>query len=335
MNETTSYYTELITRYLAGEASEEEMNQLVVWIGESADNELLFREMSLAANYIDEAVVEQSLDIEQAWRQLQQKTTGRARITLPLKAGKTRSIHWLRIASIAAVFLVVVMSVWVWDNLSSGPDWVTIAADGSRCPYKLPDGTLVVLNRGSLSYPEEFAANQREVTLSGEGWFEVAPDSASPFVVATGTLRLMVLGTKFYFDSQTAGEKATVVLEEGKVALYHIAREQDAVILAPGEKAAVAHDEITKTTNTNKNYIAWKTGRITFSNQPLSEVTEVLSKVYEKQIVLSNSALANCKLTADFDQASLDAILQIIATTLDLQVSYHNQTIVLSGKGCR
>lgn len=335
MNEPSSYYSDLIVRYLSGEASEEEMNRLASWLGESPDNELLFREMSLAASLTDAVAVDQTLDVEAAWADVRAKTTGRLLVAKPEEPALRRWTLPRRLTAIAAVLLVMIASVWIWQRVTAEPDRVTIAADGSRCPYKLPDGTLVVLNRGTLTYPEEFTESQRTVQLSGEGWFEVAHDSLHPFVVSSGSLRLMVLGTKFYFDSQTDGERATVVLEEGRVALYRETKETGAVVLERGERASVNADAITKSVNTNKNFIAWKTGRITFTNQPLSEVAEVLSKVYERQIVLSNSILANCRLTADFDQASLEAILQIIASTLDLQVEYHGQTVVLSGKGCR
>lgn len=61
----------------------------------------------------------------------------------------------------------------------------------------------------------------------------------------------------------------------------------------------------------------------------------MLSKVFEKNIVLDNTAVANCRLTADFDQQNLDTILEVISSTLDLTVSRHEMTIILSGKGCR
>ena len=63
----------------------------------------------------------------------------------------------------------------------------------------LPDGSRVWLNaESSLSYPGSFGGRERrEVTLQGEAYFEVAPDSLHPFVVETAALQTQVLGTSF------------------------------------------------------------------------------------------------------------------------------------------
>lgn len=50
----------------------------------------------------------------------------------------------------------------------------------------LPDGTKVCLNAGAiLDYPMKFSRNSREVTISGEAWFDVAHNKAKPFIVKT------------------------------------------------------------------------------------------------------------------------------------------------------
>lgn len=334
MNEPSTYYPNLIARYLSGEAGEGEMRELASWLKESADNEILFREMSIAANLVDAAAVERVVDADEEWRNFNDKIAKQPKLTVV--DGGTRSRFFLyRWQAVAAVFVALVVAVWALVRLTSGPDMITLTADGSRCPFRLPDGTLVVMNRGTISYPDKFASDQRFVELTGEAWFEVAHDSLHPFIVGAGDLRLKVLGTKFYIESKNEGGSASVVLDEGSVALYRESRKEEPLVLVPGDRATVSPDQMTKTVNTNPNYIAWKTGRISFNNEPLSEVAAVLSKVYEKNIMLGNSAMANCRLTADFDQLSLDAILQIVSSTLDLKVEKHGETILLSGKGCR
>jgi len=334
MNEPSTYYTDLIARYLSGEAGEGEMRELASWLKESPDNEILFREMSIAANLVDAAAVESIIVTDEEWKRFSRMTANEPKLAVEANSIRSRFM-FSRWTAVAAVFVVLVVSVWILARLASAPDMVTMTADGSRCPILLPDGSLVVMNRGSVRFPDKFTGDQRFVELTGEAWFEVAHDSLHPFVVGSGDLRLKVLGTKFYIESKNGGQSASVVLDEGSVALYRESDEHELLVLKPGEKASISPDQMTKSLNTNSNYIAWKTGRITFSNQPLSEVAAVLSKVYAKNIVLSNSTMANCRLTADFDQLSLDAILQIVSSTLDLTVERHGETILLTGKGCR
>src|SRR5579871_2979585 len=70
--------------------------------------------------------------------------------------------------------------------------------NGATSKITLADGTQVVLNAGSkLTYPEKFSGAQREVTLQGEGFFEVVRNEKMPFLVHAGKITVKVLGTKF------------------------------------------------------------------------------------------------------------------------------------------
>ena len=62
----------------------------------------------------------------------------------------------------------------------------------------LSDGTKVWLNADSkIKYPVSFGQDKREVSLRGEGYFEVAKDSARPFIMSTDKMDVKVLGTTF------------------------------------------------------------------------------------------------------------------------------------------
>ena len=58
------------------------------------------------------------------------------------------------------------------------------AVRGEKLLVLLPDGSRVWLNADSkLTYPEQFAKYNRNVTLEGEAYFEVARNEARPFIV--------------------------------------------------------------------------------------------------------------------------------------------------------
>ena len=64
--------------------------------------------------------------------------------------------------------------------------------------FRLSDGTVVWLNsRSTLRYPNKFSGTERRVELTGEAFFEVAPDESMPFIVNTDQYDIRVLGTKF------------------------------------------------------------------------------------------------------------------------------------------
>src|ERR1700730_1758658 len=63
---------------------------------------------------------------------------------------------------------------------------------------RLPDGSTVLLNKNSsLEYPENFNGNTREVTLIGEGYFDIQHNLEKSFIVQAGNVQTTVLGTAF------------------------------------------------------------------------------------------------------------------------------------------
>ena len=106
----------------------------------------------------------------------------------------------------------------------------------------LSDGTKVWLNADSkIKYPVSFGQDKREVSLRGEGYFEVAKDSTRPFIVSTDKMDVRVLGTTFDVNTYEDEGKSFVVLVEGLVEVS--AGKGESRIITPGYMAEVnMHD---------------------------------------------------------------------------------------------
>jgi ferric-dicitrate binding protein FerR (iron transport regulator) len=128
-----------------------------------------------------------------------------------------------------------------------------------------------------------------------------------------------------------------VVLTTGKVAVYYADKPEQKVILAPGERIEFpkANADFTKTVNTDENYMAWKTKKLVFSDQPLSNIVDQLNKVYHANISVSEPNLGDCRMTATFDHQELDAVLKVVEATLDVDIHKKGNTFVISGQGCK
>ena len=101
----------------------------------------------------------------------------------------------------------------------------------------LPDGTSVTLNHySSLSYPERFKSDNREVELSGEAYFEVSKDPKHPFIVQTETIDVQVLGTHFNVDAYQNNPDVKTTLLTGSVAVSNKSKSVR-MILKPNEIA--------------------------------------------------------------------------------------------------
>ena len=203
---------------------------------------------------------------------------------------------------------------------------------------KLPDGTSVTLNTGStLEYSKEFEKDKRLVKLKGEAYFNVSHDATKPFIIAADDIMVEVLGTKFYVNTNNTNGKVEIILTSGKVAVYHKDKPNERVILEPGEKIELSknQEESNKTINEDENYLAWKTKKMIFTDEPLAEIVQTLNKVYRSNIQLKNKNIANCKITATFDNQSLDAVLNVIEATVDVKINKTSEKIEISGIGCK
>ncbi|MDO9255844.1 MAG: FecR domain-containing protein [Bacteroidales bacterium] len=342
MNGNSTYYTDLITRYFSGETTEEELRLLSEWLKADPQNEQLFIQFKITWQLIERQKLNSSLNTDQEWTALQKKMgasvseipKGPKVITLNQKPAKSLASYW-KIA--ASVTILLAASFLLYFNLTKLQD-VVVAAQATNSVHVLPDGTVVSLHAGSeIKYASSFDSKKRKVELKGEAYFEVAHDISKPFVVASGDARVEVLGTKFNVISNTAAGTMEVVLTSGKVSAFFKRSPQKNVLLNPGEKAVLMVDQrlISKSTNTDPNYMAWKTKVLLFDNETLAQVLNTLQNVYQTPVTLADPALSECRVTASFDGQSLESVLQVIKETLDLQVKQNGKTIELSGKGCR
>ena len=152
----------------------------------------------------------------------------------------------------------------------------------------LSDGTKVWLNAASsLTFPASFTGAVREVTMTGEGYFEVAPDAAKPFIVKKGETEIRVLGTHFNIKAYDDEEKIQVTLLEGAV---EVSDEQASLRINPGEQAAVHKGTIAlrKTVNLDE-VMAWKNGKFYFEKASIKDVMRQISRWYDLDVEYKGS----------------------------------------------
>lgn len=148
----------------------------------------------------------------------------------------------------------------------------------------LSDGSRVWLNAGSsLTYPVAFTGSERQVRISGEAYFEIAPDPHKPFLVTKNGMEVQVLGTHFNINAydNAAGESSTTLLE-GAVRVKQGAQQ---VTLQPGQQArSGATIHVISNVNVNQ-VVAWKNGYFNFENMRLPDVMQQLEVWYDVSVV--------------------------------------------------
>ncbi len=187
----------------------------------------------------------------------------------------------------------------------------------------LEDGSIVWLNKNArLTYPKHFNEAKRKVSLKGEGFFDVAKNPDQPFVIGTDYATITVLGTSFNVNSNS--KTTDVSVATGKVQVESLTS-SDKVYLHPGFSASATLSKITQFETSNKNYLSWKTGIFTFNETSIEQAVQDLNKYYNKEIILKDEV--SCSLTANFDNADFNEILEIMQVTCDLRIESVNQQI--------
>jgi transmembrane sensor len=146
--------------------------------------------------------------------------------------------------------------------------------DGSR--MDVAGGSRVLLDRN----------NPRMVTLErGDALFHVRHDEARPFTVRSGKLEVRDVGT--VFNVTRDGSNFVVEVAEGEVLFQP---EQEAVALKAGAALSVREDRReVRVGRIEPNLVGgWRTGRLTFTDAPVSQVVRTVERLYGTKLVAND-----------------------------------------------
>ena len=191
---------------------------------------------------------------------------------------------------------------------------------GKRSSIELADGTKLWLNSGSRAiYPVVFKGKTREIFIEGEGYLEVAHDSARPFFVVTDQVKIEVLGTKFDISAYKEDDYISVVLVEGSVqaSIGHENR-----IMEPNQ--ILNYQKLTQKTSIEKTnvleYIAWKDGYMLCNKEQVKSITTKLSRYYDLEIHFEDTSLSSMTITGKLDlKSNYEDVLKVICATAPLE----------------
>lgn len=319
---------DILVKYLAGETEPHEVAMIEQWRKQSAENEKHFRQLETLWKGSEGLKASQSVNVDAAWSRV------RSRMDKPVK-GRVVNLgtRWLAAAS---VILLLGVGIFLFNRSGEvKQDIVTMNVSGSTERLKLSDGTSIVLQGGSLSYPKEFTGNKRLVKLSsGKAFFEVAPDKEKPFEIESNNTLVTVVGTEF--EVNTDDKSTQVLVREGKVKFSTPGGE---TMLTAGMGARYYQKErrLEKTEVKSPNAFAYTTGRLVFENEPLKDVITDLEQYYPgTEFVFESQAIRNCKFNSSFQGENLDHVLEVIKATLKIEVERipGSGKIILRGKGC-
>jgi transmembrane sensor len=155
---------------------------------------------------------------------------------------------------------------------------------GGQYKLTLPDGTDVWLNSASsITYPTAFVGNERNVSITGEAYFEVAKDKTKPFHVKAGSQTIEVLGTHFNVMAYADEDVIKTTLLEGSV---KVQGDKESGILKPGEQSVInKNGELKVSVASVDEAMAWKNGYFKFNRVGIKYIMRQLSRWYDVDVM--------------------------------------------------
>lgn len=355
-------------RFFRGEATPEESEKLLKWLEADRRNRLrYFKIKRLWLESLGEKEGEKFA--EQSWERIKYRLFNRAEAKkVPRFAG--RRTDW-KIYAIAASFgLMLIMGTYFLfkiDDLemfSQQLNHIEVPY-GSRSNIILPDGSEVWLNSGSkITYSSGFGKGQRDLTLTGEAFFDVKIRRGTPFVVKTNDLEISVLGTQFNVKSYPDEDVVETLLISGKVVIEDRNKEKEfaKVTLLPSQKMTYVKSKeinaqekgkpienktsakpIVAKVTTPKSLqvqvsavrhvetdISWKDEKLVIRSESLGSMARKLERYYNVKIIFLDDRIKEYKFSGTLDEVTIDEVMRAISSTAPIRFQIEKNKVSLN-----
>jgi transmembrane sensor len=170
-----------------------------------------------------------------------------------------------------------------------------------------------------------YSKQERSVELrQGRALFEVAKNTARPFVVYSDQNSMRAVGTRFSVYRKAAGTLVTVV--EGRVAVSSgpnlAAGEQ--VLVGTGATQNIEHPNLAGVT-------AWTQKQLAFDSTPLAEVSDEFNRYNQRRLIIDSAGIGAMKISGLFSSADPGSLLRFLRAQPGIKIAELDDGIHVSG----
>jgi transmembrane sensor len=311
----------IIAKYLAGEATPDEAMYLDNWTALSDANAQYFE---TCKKILQSNVHSNKIDVNTAWQSVESKV----QFLEPIRKKQSNTKYW----AIAASLALIVGFGALYFYFSKPKQIMEYAATDVVKSVQLADASEIeIYKKSSIQLAESFNENSRTLKLKGSAYFKVVHDASKPFVVSIGSLNVKDIGTKFKIVTSNNGDTVTVSVDEGSVLVYDSLGFEKQIGAGVKIVYVLSQHQIQEIGFINSPLLK----SFQFENASLKDVISQMSEAYKVPIVIESESVLNCKITAQFQNESLENVLLIISETLGLATNKTSSGYIVIGNKCK
>ncbi len=207
---------------------------------------------------------------------------------------------------------------------------------GERRDIRLPDGSQVALNTGSV-VEVVYTAGRRDLRLlGGQALFRVARDPNRPFVVAAGDRRITATGTAFDVRLSEQGV-VTVLMVEGHVTVEPARREGLARLIPavaresleageglsapPAGEVRIAMADVERATS-------WTRGRVIFRDDLLPAAVDEMNRYSSVRLVVADPRVATLRVSGVFSAESNENFIAALTAFYPVEATRQSPRVI-------
>lgn len=230
-----------------------------------------------------------------------------------------------------ALTSLIIISYFFLKQETTPVQYAEISVDkGEKITIHVTDFITVYLNSEStLKVPLEIKRNSHFI-LTGEAIFKNKGNKK--IMVSSNGVTVEAKSAEFYMNSKNANQ-LTVNNISGDVVVYN-SRFPNATALSLKKDQKINYivsaGFMSVESEEDQNFMAWHTGVMQFTNTPLESVINELTNYFEIPISITNENLLDKKITAEYQNLTIDNILDKLQLTLNCQISADGSKIVIN-----
>ena len=273
--------------------------------------------------------------------------------------------HKKVIAWAALCCCLAIAGLWIYRQQGSRQLPVTanqseVATSLSKSRVQLPDGSIIILNKHSkLVYNKDFGINKREISLTGEAFFDIARNEAVPLTVVAGAVRIRVMGTAFNVRAYTDDSTIETSLIRGSIEVSSSDDPDRPIRMRPNEKIVFGKDptpppvagDVTplasrkpgqtfvqmnrikpNPTDSTINEIVWVQDKLVFSKEPFYSVAQKMERWFQVRIKFKDKISEQLSLTGSLEKESLTEALDALQQLTPFNYEIDGSMVTISKK---